>query len=547
MERATTGTTVIPNFDGDVDDEQDRSYRGAGRQQRKSRKRGFAAFEETSAQTYVRDRLSSTSNQADESASVVFQLRGALERMYLHNGANSIDEIPADDLRGHAQVLAMQQQGGNLSSASTTVPVQTTCPLVSSVSNAAQTARSDNETLRSLTRFGYTEDIDWRRFTIPERLCIVESVSNYETMSKFNIPRFLESFQVANVSDPLQLFSLYNFVIQSNELLKLQQKTGLVPQQFLTVVGNLLRQSMRTSPRALLNLLSLGFVNWWLPTVGRSSDTSDHSAIVYDTLQHNYYRLLSDLSDVIASVCSIRKEEIQKRLNEISDIFLQVVPALQQQISNDPSVLQQYRNVNISSSNEEQGDVFRKELNDRLAFDLATNQTVTKLFDEVSTYCLPINVARRHSLDLTEIAVGQLMGWARSTPNVNILLDNNAAQLKMQFIVSDKGSACQMVENMMKTTATPFIWKNSPLVLVGEYPANKQLQVWEITANLQDAAETLRNDTLLTFYFDTVQRDMYPEQTEVQHNEHVATQTEYVRFLQHIRFLTSRWLEAYCK
>lgn len=210
-------------------------------QRRLRRKRAYNEFEETAAPTIV-------------VPGIEFQLRQSTETVPIDEG----NDIPSTALRQQMQQRIQQQQMN--------IPIDvsnaTSCPTF--LDFGAQTMRVDTETLRALVRYGYTVDIDWRRLTLPERMCIIESLLRFPQMPAFDASRFVGSLAVFNYNDPRDVMAFYIFAGEGalQELSQRTQNPRLV-NDVIELLGQATKNMLlNDTPERVEHLLALAYARW---------------------------------------------------------------------------------------------------------------------------------------------------------------------------------------------------------------------------------------------------------------------------------------------
>jgi len=361
-------------------------------QRRQKRKRAYHEYEEMTmpSSTYT---IPGTQ----------FQLRSVTEVLPV----DEVEDIPPQNLRNAA--LAHQHETVNVTEA-------TSCPTF--IPFGAQTARADQETLRALVRYGYTADIDWKRLSLPERLCIVESLLRFPTMPAFDVSRFMSSLNVFNYNNPTEVFALYVFVAEGllRQLAERTQNVDIENEVTSNILLYVTQQMLQSGMDKAVQLLILGYERW-------HSNNNNNLAL--------YHRLVEHLALILSQQCLIAPDLMLQFLNQLeTDAFAPASNAYYYQKQQQTMS----QNMMITDTDAEQESIARI---------LWQHPRTHELTAELSIECSTDRVQQRRVAQIVQFSMEQAIQYALQIPFVQILAvirSDNLDVLKRQISPSSQQS-----------------------------------------------------------------------------------------------------------
>lgn len=515
---------------------QQRQQQLEDQQRRQRRKRAYHEYEEMSmiptASTYT-------------VPGTQFQLRSATHILPV----DEIEDIPPPSLREAA--VAHQRETINVTEA-------TACPTF--IPFGAQTARADQETLRALVQFGYTADIEWKRLSLPERLCIVESLLRFPTMPAFDVSAFMSSLDVFQFHSPSELFALYVFVAEGllNQLAERTQSMNMESEVTSNKLLYATEQMLTGGVSKAIELLALGYERW---------HTNDNGLVLY-------HRLVEHMALILSQQCLIAPDVMLQFLNLLeTDAFAPALTAYyrqKQQQQQQPSLVQNRVGHTDSIAQLVLEYPRTRELTTQLSIECSADrvqqrrvaQIVQFSMEQAIQYALQIpfvqvfaivtpdqsnnnnsTVQRQQS---SPTMIGNSSNY-NNTANVNIVPIQQGTPLPInwEYVVLrmtepnlSTQEACQRATQIISQTLTPWMWQqfvpaDRPIFsflpdMIG-YPAmvsNRQQSMAIISDDIHNA--------LKDYLFGLMT------------NQNVS-QMVMVRAQRHVQFLTAQWKQSHCR
>jgi len=523
--------------------------------QRMRRKRAFHEFEAVSA----------PSSSTVVVPGITVRLRSAADVISRDEG----EDIPSASLRQqvlrqlyHPPVAAAVGGGGN----AVDISHLASCPTF--LQFGAQSMRVDQETLRALVRHGYTADIDWRRLSMPERLCIIESVLSFPGgTSSFEPSRFINSLAVFNYNDPREVFALYVFIVEGGVRALIQQATVARAQARMITSAAGMASATAAEEEEVAATITDAVTRAYTDAVRHMLDEDNMPQKVEEMLALAYERWQEDDNQVQRA---LYQEFVQRLGAAVAErcVFASAEPVIQHLQRYAAEVFSPYRHHVIMEPSQQQ----QQRRNRRItAGELRALRQTRELTEKLHVECSPESTQQRRitqryqkSLELVDYVAAQTIDFLLQVPGVSIYAiavqrDNYGEQQVLMTTAVQRVQdvpvnwdilvvtfattvdACQEASQLISQTLSPWLWQQ--YVRAG-HPV--EVAPGTATSLVGPAIVCYRQQAVRVIQvpaYATVRDYLAAQMTGEEGN---VPQLSVVRALQRINFATQEWREKWC-